>query len=103
VARRKAASFDSCAALLRRATGRAVQVVALAAESGLDARCSAETQPKERDSASRVRENRLHGLMRGRAANAGYRLAALSTLQPRVIYHEVERGHLYVFENNWLN
>jgi hypothetical protein len=39
-----------------------------------------ETKPKERDSVSRVRENRSHGLMRGRAANAGYRLVALSTL-----------------------
>ena len=33
-----------------------------------------------RNSVSRVRENRSHGLMRGRAATAGYRFAALSTL-----------------------
>jgi hypothetical protein len=52
----------------------------MAAESGLDAMNSAETKPKERDSVSRVRENRSHGLTRGRAANAGYRLVALSTL-----------------------
>lgn len=46
----------------------------------MDAMNSAETNPKERDSESRVRENRLHGLTRGRAASAGFRLAALSTL-----------------------
>lgn len=33
-----------------------------------------------RDSASRVRENRLHGLMGGRAAFAGHRFAVISTL-----------------------
>jgi hypothetical protein len=45
--------------------------VALAVESGLEAMNSAETNPKERDSVSRVQENRLHGLRRGRAAMAG--------------------------------
>jgi len=54
----------------------------MAAESGMDAINSAETKPKERDSVSRVRENRSHGLRRGRAASAGFRLAALFTLKP---------------------
>ena len=49
----------------------------------MDAMNSAETNPNERDSESRVRENRLHGLTRGRAAPTGFRLAALSTLLRR--------------------
>ncbi len=43
----------------------------LAIAHGEDAMNSAETNLKERDLLSRVRENRLHGLTRGRAALAG--------------------------------
>jgi hypothetical protein len=39
------------------------------------------TNRKNRDSVSRVRENRSHGLMRGRAAFSGYRRAAFPTLR----------------------
>ena len=54
--------------------------MALAADGGLEAMSAAETKPKERDSVSRVRENRLHGLTRGSAAPRATEGAALSTL-----------------------
>ena len=57
----------------------------------MDAMNSAETNPKERDSESRVRENRLHGLTRGIAASAGFRLAALSTLL-KIVYFDQAVG-----------
>ena len=56
----------------------------LAAPSGLDKMNSAETNPKKNgDSVSRVRENRLHGLTRGRAA----RRATVSRLS--LLYNSV--------------